>query len=476
MHENSVRRRLLAWLMFPLLALWLMGALLAHYFVVDFANRVYDRWLLDSAVSLARQVHVQSDKVSADLPAVVLRILEYDAVDRIYYRITGSDGSVFAEQGRIPDPPALGVMPVFYDGRIDGISVRIAALRVSGTGGSALVQVAETLVKREALMSEILAVMLLPQLLLIAMAGILIWYGVGRGLGPLDRLRDDILRRSHRDLSPLEASRVPAEVAPLAKALNELFERLDRAVAGQNRFIANAAHQLRTPLAGLKTQAELAIREDNVGAMRAALGRVSAAVDRSVHLVNQLLALAQADHSREHPSPPVPLNLSLLASETAAEWVGKALDVHLDLGFETLDETIRVRGYADLLHELLANLIDNALRYTPEGGSITVRVARHAQCCLLEVEDNGPGIVPAERARVLERFHRVEGTPGEGCGLGLAIVYEIANLHGATVAIGEGAHGGGTRVSVVFPETVPTVEIPRPQGAPGKTPAAAIIE
>jgi two-component system sensor histidine kinase TctE len=317
--------------------------------------------------------------------------------------------------------------------------------------------------------------MLLPQLLLIAMAGILIWYGVGRGLGPLDRLRDDILRRSHRDLSPLEASRVPAEVAPLAKALNELFERLDRAVAGQNRFIANAAHQLRTPLAGLKTQAELAMREDDVGAMRAALGRVSAAVDRSVHLVNQLLALAQADHSREHPTPTVPLNLSLLASEAAAEWVGKALDVHLDLGFETLDETIRVRGNADLLHELLANLIDNALRYTPEGGSITVRVARHAQGCVLEVEDNGPGIAPAERGRVLERFHRVEGTPGEGCGLGLAIVFEIANLHGATVAIGEGALGRGTRVSVVFPETLPTV-IPRPQSAPGKTPAAAAME
>ncbi|MBI3529311.1 MAG: sensor histidine kinase N-terminal domain-containing protein [Betaproteobacteria bacterium] len=473
MRESSIRRRLIAWLMPPLLALSLIGALLAYYFVVDFANRIYDRWLLDSAVSLSKEVHVQSGKVSADLPAVVLRILEYDAVDRIYYRVTGSDGSVFAEQGRIPEPPSSGPQPVFYDGRIDGVPVRIAALRVEGVGGSALVQVAETLVKRRTLTSEILAVMLLPQLLLIGMAGILIWYGVGRGLGPLDRLRSDILQRSHRDLSPLEESRVPAEVAPLVDSLNDLFERLGRTVAAQNRFIADAAHQLRTPLAGLKTQAELVMREDDPVAMRAALGRVRAAIDRSVHLVNQLLALARADHSHEHPLPTVPLELSRLARETTAEWVGKALDAQLDLGFETLEDEVGIRGNAELLRELMDNLIDNALRYTPAGGTVTVRVARHEQGALLEVEDNGPGIVPAEREQVLERFHRVEGTPGEGCGIGLAIVREIVNLHVATIAIGEGAHGRGTRVNIVFPAIVLTVENLKSQTAPGATPASA---
>jgi two-component system sensor histidine kinase TctE len=476
MHDTSLRRRLLAWLTFPLLALWLIGAILAHYFVVDFANRIYDKWLLDSTVSLAQQVHVQSDKVSADLPAAVLRILQYDAVDRIYYRVTGSDGSVLAEQGLIPQPPPVDTQPVFYDGQIDGAPVRIAALRVKGTGGSALVQVAETVVKRDTLTSEILAVMLLPQLLLIATAGALIWFGVGRGLGPLERLRSDIIKRSHRDLSPLDAYRAPVEVAPLINALNELFERLDRAVEGQNRFIANAAHQLRTPLAGLKTQAELAMREDDPMAMRAALGRVRAAVDRSVHLVNQLLALARADHSHEHPSPAVPLELDRLAREATAEWVGKALDAHLDLGFETSDDAIRIRGNAELLRELLDNLIDNALHYTPAGGNITVRVARHGQGCLLEVEDDGRGIVPAERERVLERFHRAEGTPGEGCGLGLSIVREIANLHGAAIVIGDGAQRRGTRVSIVFPETMPPVEIPRPQITPGRTPATAAID
>jgi two-component system sensor histidine kinase TctE len=463
MNESSIRRRLMVWLMPPLLVLWMIGGCLAYYFVINFANRVYDRWLLDSAVALAQQVHVQSGKVTADLPAVVLRMVEYDAVDRIYYRITGSDHSVVAGQEWIPEPPSSDSQPVFYDGQFDGAPVRIAALRVEQPGGSVWVQVAETLIKRHTLTREILAAMLLPQLLFIGAAGALIWYGVGRGLRPLDRLRNDILRRSHRDLSPLDESQVPTEVAPLVKALNELFGRVDRAVASQNRFTADAAHQLRTPLAGLKTQAELAVREDDPVSMRAALQRVRAAVDRSAHLVNQLLALARADHSHEQPLPNAELDLGFLAHAATAERVGEALEAHLDLGLETLDEQVKMKGNAQLLHELLDNLIDNALRYTPAGGTVTVRVARHAQGSLLEVEDDGPGILPAHRELVLERFYRAEGTPGEGCGLGLAIVREIADLHGATITIGEGACGRGTRVIVVFPAAMPNGRVGKAQ-------------
>lgn len=459
MHELSVRRLLIVWLMPPMLALWLIGAFLAHYYVLNFANRIHDRWLLDSAVSLAQQVQVQSGHVSADLPAAVLRILEYDAVDHIYYKVTGSDGDVVVEHGRIPEPPPFNGRPVFYDGQIDNVPVRIAALRVDGTDGSALVQVAETLIKRHTLTSEILAVMLLPQLLLIGTAGALIWYGVARGLGPLDRLRKDIVRRSHRDLSSLDTHRVPMEVAPLVNALNELFERLDRALASQNRFIADAAHQLRTPLAGLKTQAELAILEDDPLAMRAALEHVRDAVNRSVRLVNQLLSLARADHSHENPLATTLLDLRGLARGIAAEWVGKAVDAQLDIGFERPDDAIIIQGNQELLHELLDNLIDNALRYTPAGGSVTVRVARHAPgSAALEVEDTGPGIVPAERSKVLQRFHRVEGTPGEGSGLGLAIVREIASVHGAIITIAEGAGGRGARISVKF-STIENSEI-----------------
>src|SRR5258708_31852671 len=297
--------------------------------------------------------------------------------------------------------------------------------------------------------------MLGPEVLLSGTAGVLVWYGVGRGLGALDGLRGEILRRSHRDLSPLEASRVPAEVAPLVNALNELFERLDRAVAGQNRFISDAAHQVRARQAGRKTQTDLAMREDDPIAMRAALERIRTGVDRSVHLVNQLLALARAEHSHEHPLPIVPLELTRLARDTTEEWVGKALDAQLDLGFETPDDAVSVRGNAELLHELLDNLIDNALRYTPAGGTVTVRVARHEQGGVLEVEANGPGVGPAERERVLRRLYRAEGTPGEGCGLALALVREIVNLQVATISIGDGTDGPGPRVSIVFTATLP---------------------
>ena len=449
MRDVSVRRQLIAWLMPSLLALWMIGAVLAYYFVVGFANRVYDRWLLDSTVSLARQVHVDARTVRADLPDALLRMLEYDAEDRIYYDILAGDGTVVARNGVLPPPLGPLTEPSFYDGLIEGSPVRIVALRVQENGGSALVQVAETLVKRHKLTSEILALMLLPQLILIGTAGVLIWYGVGRGLGPLDRLRSEILQRSHRDLSPLPEARVPEEVAPLVRALNGLFERVNRAVAGQNRFIADAAHQLRTPLAGLKTQAELAMREDDPASMRAALGRVRAAVDRSVHLVNQLLALARADYSREQPLPTSMLDLSRVARETTAERVGDALDAKLDLGFEA-DEALPIAGNQELLRELIDNLIDNSLRYTPPNGSVTVRVVRDGEYGLLEVEDTGRGIAPAEREKVLERFYRTEGTPSQGCGLGLAIVREIADLHGATISIRDGADTRGTRVSIRF--------------------------
>ena len=183
--------------------------------------------------------------------------------------------------------------------------------------------------------------------------------------------------------------------------------------------------------------------------MRAALDRVRAAVDRSVHLVNQLLALARADYSREQPLPTSMLDLSRIARETAAERVGDALDVKLDLGFEA-DEALPIAGNQELLRELIDNLIDNSLRYTPPGGSVTVRVVRDGKYGLLEVDDTGRGIAPTEREKVLERFYRTEGTPSQGCGLGLAIVREIADLHGATISIGDGAHARGTRVSIRF--------------------------
>ncbi len=436
----------------PLVSLWMVGAVVSYYFVVNFSNSVHDKWLLDSAVSLAQEVQVRAGRVSADLPPAVLRMFEYDALDQIYYRVSDDEGRIVAGQRDLTSPVTVGKRPVFYDDVIDGIPVRAVALRVEGNGGNALVQVAETLIKRRTLTSEILAAMLLPQLLLIVSVGFLVWYGVGRGLKPLKSVGREILQRSHRDLAPLAEDRVPREVVPIVHALNDLFLRLDRALIGQDRFIADAAHQLRTPLAGLKTQAELAMREDNPAAMRAALDRVGAAIDRSIHMVNQLLALARADHSHEVPVPNAAIDLSELARRATEEWVGKAIDANLDLGFEEANEPVMASGNAELLVELLDNLIDNALRYTDAGSGITVRVRRlHDGRPFFEVEDNGPGIALSERHRVFERFYRPAGSPGDGSGLGLAIVREIAALHGAEVELGDNGSGRGTRIRIIFP-------------------------
>jgi two-component system sensor histidine kinase TctE len=458
--EISLRRRLLTWLMPPLLALWLVGAVVAYFFVVNFSNSVHDRWLLDSAVALGQQVHVSGAHVSADLPPPVLRVLEFDTVDHIYYQVLDQSGNVIAGQENMPGPMPATAQPVFSDAKLDDAGVRMATLRVQGDDGHAFVRVAETLIKRRTLTSEILAAMLLPQLLLIASVGVLIWFGVRRGLSPLRRVSNDILKRSYRDLSPLQEAHVPTEVAPIVRALNDLFSRLDRAVEGQNRFIADAAHQLRTPLAGLKTHAELAMREDDPVAMRSALDRVGVAIERSIHLVNQLLALARADHSNEVPVPNTPIDLGDVARKATEEWVGKAVEANLDLGFEEASAATIVAGNAELLMEMIDNLIDNALRYTPAGGHITVRHALREGKPVVEVEDSGPGIAPAERERVFERFYRTVGSPGEGCGLGLAIVRQIAMLHAATVELAAGANGMGTTVRIHFPSLAGRVKSP----------------
>lgn len=444
----------------PLLALWLLGAVVAYFFVVNFSNSVHDKWLLDSAVALGNLLHVSDGHVSVDLPPDVLRVLEFDTVDRIYYQVADDKGIVVAGHKDMPLTAKATTQPVYSDAEINQARVRVVTLQVEGDGGHALVRVAETLNKRRTLTSEILAAMLLPQLLLIASAGALIWFGVRRGLSPLRRVRNDILRRSHRDLSPLQEAHVPTEVAPIVRALNDLFSRLDRAVAGQNRFIADAAHQLRTPLAGLKTHAELAMREADPVAMRAALDRVGVAIERSIHLVNQLLALARADHSHEVPVPNTPIDLGDVARRATEEWVGNAVEAKLDLGFEEAATGTVVAGNAELLMEMIDNLIDNALRYTPAGGHVTVRHLLRDGKPAIEVEDSGPGIAPAERDRVFERFYRTVGSPGEGCGLGLAIVRQIAMLHAATVELAAGPNGSGTTVRILFPSPAASVKSP----------------
>jgi two-component system sensor histidine kinase TctE len=313
-----------------------------------------------------------------------------------------------------------------------------------------VVRVAETWVKRNELAREILLSVVVPQLLLILTAGIVVWLGVVRGLAPLKRLQRALSARSHRDRSPVVVDHVPGEVSPLVHSINELLARLDGALTLQSRFIADAAHQLKTPIAALKTQLEVTQRETDPERMRHSLRESYAGLERLSRLVSQLLSLARNEPEAAGEIPLAPLDLNALALEVATGWVPEALKKRIDLGFEGSPGPAMMRGDPVRLRELLDNLLDNAVRYSREGGRVTVRVSGQPAPAV-EVNDDGPGIPAEERERVFRRFHRLLGSSVEGSGLGLAIAQEIARLHGGEIGLRDDIDGIGNTFSVSFP-------------------------
>lgn len=456
-HPNSLRHKLLVWLLVPLLSLWLLGAVVAYFMAINFTHVAYDRALFDSTRSLAEQVRVIDDRAVVELPRSALQILLSDETDKVYYQVRGRSGQFISGEPGLSRPPAAGRIgvPILHDGELHGEKLRIASLYViplgEFTGRTVLVQVAETLNKRHILANEILTGMLAPQLALILFAALIVGFGVGRGLTPLNQVRRDIASRSHRDLGPLPVSDAPEEVQTLVHAINELMGRLDQALGVQQRFIADAAHQLRTPLAGLKAQTDLALRQTDPEQHRHALEQLSTGVGRTVRLVKQMLDLARVEPGADKALVMQTLDCNALAREIVMEWVPHALRKGIDLGFEEAPQAVRIQGDPLRLKMLLDNLIDNSLRYCPPDSRVTVKVAGKGSSVVLAVEDNGPGIPIIERDKVFQRFYRVLGSEEEGSGLGLAIVQEIAHLHGAGVELATPDAGKGTEVRVKFP-------------------------
>ncbi len=454
--QKTLRRQVLRWLVWPLLTLWSVSSVIDYDIANRFVNLAYDRVLLESALDIGRQVKVLQDRIYVDLPEVAVQMLQSRESGRLYYLVTGPTHEYITGEPDLPPPPdPFSERVNYYDEQYQGRPVRIVTLRLpleTGKAGSmVMVQVAENRASRNEFARQILLRMVLPQALLIIIAGLMLWYAVGRGLAPLGALRREIESRSHRDLSALPLEQTPQEVRPLISAMNELLQRLSLALAAEQRFIADAAHQLRTPIAGLKTQTELALRQAPAGEAHATLTQLHSAAQQATRLVNQLLSLARAEPATGRAHTVEPIDLVQLAREVTAEWVPRAIERNVDLGFDSDADTAAVTGDPFLVREMLNNLIDNGVRYTQGGGHVTVRVNREAGKPRLSVEDNGPGIPQAERERVFERFYRVLGTGAEGCGLGLAIVTEIAQSHSATVKLTPAAADTGTMVSVVFP-------------------------
>jgi two-component system sensor histidine kinase TctE len=456
--QRSLFGEILDWMLVPLLLLWPMSIAITYLVAKSIANQPFDRALDDATTVLAQQVKEVNGKVVAPLPGVARDILRADDVDHIYFQIVGPRGEIVEGDAEMPPPSIEDEKPQpgsvhFRDDILRGSEVRIAYIYVdarrmrSGRETSqeaplALVQVGETLEKRVQLANEIFKGVIVPQFIILPLALALVWFALTRGLSPLAELQQRIRDRRPDDLSPIESGQVPEEISPLVRSLNDMLERLSQTIHMQKRFIADAAHQMKTPLAGMRMQSELALRETNQEEIHRSLEQLSKSSQSATRLVNQLLALARAENQTPEAKSFELLELSEVARNVVQDWVQASFARRIDLGFEQPGHAVMVRGNPLMLREMLSNLIDNALRYTPPSGSVTVRVRTvdGQKLALLEVEDTGPGIPPAERSHVFERFYRILGSNTEGSGLGLAIVREIAQQHNADVDIFHNPH------------------------------------
>lgn len=460
----------------PLLFLWPISVAVTHHFASRIANQPYDETLATDVRGVAGRIRQEAGRIVIEHPESMRAALHADSYDVVYFQIVDGAGRLLAgdaeiPRARIPDvaDPA-GVR--YHNAYINGEEVRSAYLELplSGAQRPLLIQVAETNHKRERLAAQIIAGVILPQLAIVPLAVVLVYFGLTRGIAPLHRLQRQISRRRPGDLAPMDLDSVPEEVRPVIASFNELMARLEENLQAQQRFIADAAHQLRTPLTGLKTQTELALNEHDPQHLRLSLQHISASAERAIHLIKQLLLLARTEAGHESLYAFETVDLESLARAVTQEAVPQALAKRIDLGFENSGWPLRIDGNPALLRALMGNLIDNAIKYTPPGGRVTVRSCAASQA-VFEVEDNGCGIAEAERERVFERFYRVLGSAADGSGLGLPIVREIAEMHRATVSLHVPSGPPGTLVRVLFPRQaglgMPSAATPADAGGEG---------
>ena len=450
-----LRNHLLRWLLIPLFVLWAIGFRINYLRTLVEANAAYDHTLQGSALAIAEGVSVRDGVLRADVPYAALEMLETRSQDRIFYKLSCLEPkSVLTGYENLPPPPTFpqGDQPVFYDAVYNGEPVRLVALQRpvfdEHIRGPLLIQVGETTGARAALSRRVLLDASLQQLTLIAVAALLIALGVERGLLPLRRIRDEIKVREPSDLRPIATRAVPREVVPLIDAINLHTQRQHQLNEAHQQFIADASHQLKTPLTVLKAQAAQALALHDPQQMRLIVQEIHDSTDATSRVIQQLLALARSEPG--HIVADETFDLVELVRQACFDLLPPALDKGIDLGFAG-NGPVPLHGQALLLREMVSNLVDNAIRYSPQGGRVDVAVELDAAgaACIV-VEDNGPGIPPEERTRVFQRFYRLRGAGADGCGLGLAIVRQIAERHGAGIALDQAAQGSGLRATVRF--------------------------
>jgi two-component system sensor histidine kinase TctE len=464
-YRESLRLHLIGWLTIPLGTVALFMAWLTYANAELTAGLVTDRLLSASAQTIAEQIKVEDGAMLAPIPPSALGIFASGAGDRVIYRIMEPDGDLVAGLPgiRLPPTKVTNLAPVYYDTLFEARWYRAVAIAQPVAGwynpapdgsNDAIVIVASSTKERDAMTRSLWLQGVRPMGVLLALVVGLGWLGLDRGLRPLKQLRLAVADRSGSHLSPLGLDRVPTEVRPLVIAFNEALARVDRYIEAQRRFIANAAHQMRTPLTLLKMQVHYGLTEDGGAAKTEALSALDTGIDALMRLVAQLLILARAEPHTPIRADVKPVDMMALVSDVLVQLAPLALDRGIDLGLETNiadGAPALVKASPTLLREMVVNLVDNALRYTRAGGIVTVLTERGETELRLAVQDNGPGIAAEERDLVFERFYRVLGTGTEGNGLGLAIVREIVTGADGRVRLLDGPDGKGITVEVFLP-------------------------
>ena len=467
--QRSLFGEILDWMLTPLLLLWPISLVLTWLVAQSVAGKPFDRALEYNVTELATLVKVSERQVQFSLPQPARQLLRADDSDTVFYQILGARGEYLAGERDLPLPddgeaPFFGEVHI-RDSEFHGVDMRVAYtwVRLDIPGARpALVQVAESLDKRAVLATEIVKGVMLPQFVILPLAVLLVWVGLAYAIKPLNRLEERIRARRPDDLSPLDERSIPQEVAPLVASVNDLLMRLKNSISHQKRFLADAAHQLKTPLAGLRMQADLAQREGaNTDELKQSLRQIGAASKRATHTVNQLLALARAEEGGTTMARQQ-CDLAQLTIEVVQDCLPRAMDKAIDLGYEGIQpgaDGATLQGNPTLLKEMLRNLVDNAINYTPSSmaqpGIVTVRVLADpfGKVLMLQVEDSGPGIALAERELVFKPFYRALGSDVDGSGLGLPIVLEIAHVHGGSVTLEDAQPGQtppGSRFTIRF--------------------------
>ena len=465
---NSLRRTLLRRLAAPLSLLALMSGLIAYWLAWQYTQHVVDRSLADLATAVSRQIQIAGPNAKATVPPLAQAMFS-DPIEHLVYRISDGDTEIAGDTKLPLQGKSVRIMHYAYvfETQYQGVTMRVAQVRVDQpTGNPIVIEVGQPVEHRIEIAAEFLVAIMMPLLLLLLAGWVIVWRVVNQQLNPLTDLADSLNRQTHTSLEPVDETYVPVEIRPLTGALNALLDRLKAALDAQRKFIADAAHQLRTPLTAVKLHAEQAAIARDPQHTLAAVRELRAAADRAVRLSNQLLSLARAEPG-EQAARFVNVDMAALAFDTGAEWVPRALAVHVDLGFQRLDDPANdrpliARGNPVLLHEVIANLLDNALKYVPpsrfDGGRITVTVSQsdagNMPMAEIVVEDNGPGVPLVQQADLFKRFFRGDGQSengvDSGAGLGLAIVHDIMVLHHGSVHY-EDAPEGGARFIVRIP-------------------------